>query len=218
MHAIVPAYNEAPTISNVVDALLRSEVFEEVIVMDDGSKDATSELAAKAGARVIRAERNLGKGGAMLYAVEQCCQGDDPVAFFDADLIGLRPDHARLLAQAIDLGYDQACGLRDKGSVQNVLQVGFSPVITGERILARWIIDALPRTCWDGYSIETAMNDICHRHGGKTALLFFEGVSMRTKSDKNGLVHGLRGHWKMTKQILETRKALRSSGGLTCKT
>lgn len=217
MRAIVPAYNEAATVAGVVDPLVRSKRFKEVVVVDDGSSDATSEIAARAGARVIRTERNSGKGGAMLYAVKQCCGDDDHVAFFDADLLGLQPAHADRLCDAIDAGYDMVCGLRDKGAVQNVMQLAFSPVITGERVLARWVVDALPLSCWSGYSIETAMNEIVNRHGGRTALLFFRGVSMRTKSEKDGLVQGIKGHIKMTRQIMDTRRALRDSRGASCR-
>lgn len=217
MRAIVPAYNEAATVAGVVAPLVKCGRFEEVIVVDDGSKDATSQIAADAGARVIRTARNSGKGGAMLYAVQQCCGADDHVAFFDADLIGLRPEHALSLCQAIDVGYDMACGLRDWGTVQNVVQLAFAPVITGERVLARWVLDALPMSCWSGYSIETAMNDVVARNGGRTALMFFRGVIVRSKAEKTGVVQGFKGHYKMAREIMNTRKALRDSRGATCR-
>ena len=216
MRAIIPAYNEALTIAGVVEPLLRAGCFDEVIVVDDGSTDRTSAVAHQAGATVVRTPSNRGKGGAMLFGVRQCCDSDEDVAFFDADLIGLRPEHAHRLLDGAAQGYDMVCGLRDKGSVQNILQLGFSPVITGERVLRRWVLDELPMSCWSGFSIETAMNDVVHRHGGKTALVFLPGVSMRTKSQKTGLVRGLSDHWRMARQIIQTRHALRRSGGGTC--
>lgn len=216
MRAVVPAYNEEATVATVVEALMRSQMLDEVVVVDDGSSDRTSELAAAAGATVVKTPHNLGKGGAMLYAIEKACPTDDYVAFFDADLLGLRPDHVRRLVEGAELGYDMICGLRDKGPVQNVLQLTCSPVITGERVLARWVIDALPLSCWSGYSIETAMNDTVVRNGGRTALVFLDGVTMRTKSQKTGLARGLRDHFRMAKQIVRTRRALNGSGGDSC--
>ncbi len=216
MRAIVPAYNEEATVIGVVEALIRSQILDDVVVVDDGSTDRTSELARAAGATVVKTPRNRGKGGAMLYAIEQCCPYDEHVAFFDADLLGLRPDHVRRLVNGAELGYDMTCGLRDKGPVQNVLQLTCSPVITGERVLARWVIDALPLSCWSGYSIETAMNDTVVRNGGRTALVFLDGVSMRTKSQKTGIFKGVRDHYRMAKQIVRTRRALVESGGDTC--
>jgi len=217
MRAIVPAYNEQATIVRVVEPLLRSACFREVVVVDDGSRDRTGQLARSAGATVVRTPCNSGKGGAMLYGVQRCCDVDEDVAFFDADLLGLRPEHALRLLDGSDKGYDMVCGLRDKGAVQNILQLGFSPIITGERVLKRWVLDELPMSCWSGYSIETAMNDVVHRQGGRTALVFLSGVSMRTKSQKTGLMRGMSDHWRMARQIIATRRALKQSGGGTCR-
>src|SRR3989449_1854750 len=64
--AAIPAFNEGPTIGSVV---LRAKQFaEEVVVIDDGSKDDTAEIAALAGAHVIQHARNLGKGTAIRTA------------------------------------------------------------------------------------------------------------------------------------------------------
>lgn len=61
--ALVPAYHEATTITTVVQELLG--VFGEVVVVDDGSTDRTSELARAAGATVLRHVVNRGQGAAL---------------------------------------------------------------------------------------------------------------------------------------------------------
>ena len=72
--AIVPAYNEAGSISAVVREILDEAPDFDVVVVDDGSTDATAERARAAGAAVIRHPFNLGIGGAVqtgyAYAVE----------------------------------------------------------------------------------------------------------------------------------------------------
>lgn len=218
MFAIVPAHNEQATIADVVIALVGADVFDGVIVVDDGSSDATATLAEMAGAKVLELERNVGKGGAMEAGVRSLPPDYDAVAFFDADLVGLRPDHARALVKRLELGYDMVCGLRDKGPISNALQLLLSPTITGERAVKRWILEAVPLSCWRGYSIETAMNDAAARRGGRTLLTILEGVSMRTKSNKLGFSAGVRGHARMLREIVRTREALRRSGGTTCDT
>ncbi len=69
---IIPAHNEAATVADVVTAV-RAEGFP-VVVVDDGSTDATGELAESAGAAVLPLVVNLGVGGALRcgfrYAVE----------------------------------------------------------------------------------------------------------------------------------------------------
>jgi glycosyltransferase involved in cell wall biosynthesis len=72
--AIVPAYNEADAIAATIASLQRLAPDFDVLVIDDGSADATAERAREAGAEVIRLPFNLGIGGAMqsgyIYARE----------------------------------------------------------------------------------------------------------------------------------------------------
>jgi glycosyltransferase involved in cell wall biosynthesis len=73
--AIVPAFNEAEAISGAVAAIHEQAPDFDVLVIDDGSIDATAERARSAGAEVLRMPFNLGIGGAMqsgyIYALEQ---------------------------------------------------------------------------------------------------------------------------------------------------
>ena len=63
---VIPAYNEGLVIGSVV---LNARRFAgHVIVVDDGSKDNTSEIARLAGAEVITLEQNAGKSHAMMIA------------------------------------------------------------------------------------------------------------------------------------------------------
>jgi glycosyltransferase involved in cell wall biosynthesis len=59
----IPACNEETTIAKVVVGALRHA--DKVLVVDDGSSDATAEIAEKLGAIVLRHERNFGKGEAL---------------------------------------------------------------------------------------------------------------------------------------------------------
>ena len=63
--AIVPAHNEAEAIVGTVTAIARWAPDFDVLVIDDGSTDATAQRARAAGAEVLRLPFNLGIGGAM---------------------------------------------------------------------------------------------------------------------------------------------------------
>jgi len=63
--AIVPAYNEAGMVARVVRDIGRHAPEFDVVVVDDGSTDATAQLAEEEGAQVLRHPYNLGIGGAM---------------------------------------------------------------------------------------------------------------------------------------------------------
>jgi glycosyltransferase involved in cell wall biosynthesis len=82
---IVPAFNEAPVIGDVV-AELRS-AFAHVVCVDDGSRDETGDAALRAGAHVVPHPVNLGQGAAIQTGVEYARRQPGATAFatFDAD-------------------------------------------------------------------------------------------------------------------------------------
>ena len=66
--AIVPAYNEEGSVAGVIAEIRAFDPGFEVVVVDDGSADATARVAAGAGARVLRLPFNLGIGGSVQTA------------------------------------------------------------------------------------------------------------------------------------------------------
>jgi glycosyltransferase involved in cell wall biosynthesis len=80
---VIPAMNEADAISGVVSALVAAAPWREVIVVDDGSADATGAAAAAAGARVIRHPYNKGNGAAVKTGIRSA--SGEFVLIVDAD-------------------------------------------------------------------------------------------------------------------------------------
>src|SRR5215471_5613808 len=83
---IIPAYNEAENIGQVISEIHSLYPSMSLVVIDDGSSDNTARLAEQAGARVLRLTFNLGYGAAvqtgMIYAVEE---GYDICVLVDGD-------------------------------------------------------------------------------------------------------------------------------------
>jgi glycosyltransferase involved in cell wall biosynthesis len=85
-YAVIPAKNAASTVGPVVRGLKRAVPDIEVIVVDDGSSDATGEAARSAGAVVLRHARNRGKGAALETGFDEALRrGADTVLAMDAD-------------------------------------------------------------------------------------------------------------------------------------
>ena len=86
MTVLLPAYNAAPTLARALDSVVAQHVEGvEVVVVDDGSTDATAAIAEAhpAGARVVRHARNQGSSAALATALGHARH--DRVAFLDAD-------------------------------------------------------------------------------------------------------------------------------------
>jgi glycosyltransferase involved in cell wall biosynthesis len=83
---IIPAYNEADSIGGVVSRVRTSVPEADVVVIDDGSTDATAAIAQEAGALVVSLPHNLGIGGAVqtgyIFAAEM---GYDVAVQVDGD-------------------------------------------------------------------------------------------------------------------------------------
>ena len=65
MSVIIPAYNEAQTVRNVIEQISKLYPDFEIIVINDGSTDATASLAREAGAIVYSHPYNIGNGAAI---------------------------------------------------------------------------------------------------------------------------------------------------------
>ena len=69
---VIPAYNDGPMIGSVI--LKAKPLVSKIIVVDDGSKDRTSEVAHLAGAEVIRFQNTKGKGAACIEGLKRAYQ------------------------------------------------------------------------------------------------------------------------------------------------
>lgn len=82
---VVSAYNEHRHIAEVVKRILK-QGFKNIVVMDDGSRDKTGEIALRAGATVLRNIINMHKGASMKTGSEYALkQGAKAIIYLDGD-------------------------------------------------------------------------------------------------------------------------------------
>ena len=193
--AVVPARNEAPTVADVVEATRGCRYVRDVIVVDDGSTDDTGERAAAAGAKVVRRDATDGsKALAMETGVE--ASDADAILFVDADCVGLTPHHLDEICRPFVEGRaTMSLGTFDYG-FWNPLVLRFPPT-TGERVVPRWVFDAVHPSKRDGYTIEIMINEVIAEGRLPTTARVMQGVGHRTKRDKFGPIEGWRRTWRM---------------------
>jgi len=112
---VIPAMNEEHAIGDIVLQLRDMTAWREVLVVDDGSSDATGVRAAAAGARVVRHPYNKGNGAAVKTGIRHAA--GEYVLIIDADGQHAPADALRLIAPLGE--YDLVVGAREAATQAN---------------------------------------------------------------------------------------------------
>ncbi|MDM7460571.1 MAG: glycosyltransferase family 2 protein [bacterium] len=208
--AIVPAYNEATRIERVLSVLVQCPALHEILVVNDGSTDDTAAVAlefarqhAQPPVRVINLPVNRGKGGAMFAGAT--ATDADVIIFFDADLIGLKPEHVeRILKPVLDGEVAMSIGVFRGGRLSTDMAQILVPYISGQRALLRELFPEIPGIERTRSGVEIALTLHFKRNRYPVAMVVVEGITHTMKEEKLGWVRGV---WARTKMYAEIGKA-----------
>jgi glycosyltransferase involved in cell wall biosynthesis len=198
---IIPARDEAVTVADNVEAALGCRYVREVIVVDDGSIDGTADVAREAGAKVIVRDSS---DGSKAHAMDDGVSASDAeaVLFVDADCTGLTAAHLDAICKPFVEGRAVlSLGAFDYGPFWNPLVLRWPP-LTGERIVPRWVWEAIPSQKLDGYTIEMRINEVVAGRRLPTVARTMRGVYHRTKRDKHGWLEGARRSCDMYRALI----------------
>lgn len=216
--ALIPAYNESERITGVITHTMH---YLPVLVVDDGSRDNTSEIARNLGARVIRQEPNQGKGAALLngfrHAIEQ---GYDAILTLDAD--GQHdPDEIPLFLEAYANGADLVIGKRDFSkmpfprNISNTIGTwSFSNALgqycpdnqSGYRLHSRRLVEASLSSKETNFEFEVEIIVTCVVSGFKLAWVPIKTIY----AGEHSHIKPLRHIWHFYRIVHRTREIVRS--------
>ncbi|HEX4962572.1 MAG TPA: glycosyltransferase family 2 protein [Thermoanaerobaculia bacterium] len=194
--AIVPAYNEAATLSEVLSVLKATPAIDEILVVSDGSTDGTVAIARSQGLRTIHLRENQGKGRAMAIGVAHT---EAPILLFvDGDILNLTGSLLdRLIEPVLSGRSGMNIGIRHRGRLADFLQPRTGPLLSGIRCLRREIFEAVPESHREGFAIETGLNWACRQLGCRITTVLMYNLKHLVKEKKRGLIQGSRARMRM---------------------
>jgi glycosyltransferase involved in cell wall biosynthesis len=205
--AVLPAYNEAGRIGNLLAVLRDVPSIREIIVVDDGSQDDTAQEAFQAATldpriRVVRHERNLGKGAAVFNGSHQTTA---PILLFlDSDLFGLAPSQVEDLIRPVVGGQaDMSIGVFRHGNFVTDLSHRLTPWLSGQRCLKSYLLGQVSARASAGYGVETAITIAARQGKWRVETVPLVGVSHPTGEIHRGLIHGITNRLRMYLHILK---------------
>lgn len=197
---IIAAYNEEPRIAHVLKVVEKHPLIDEVIVVNDGSTDKTSNIVKKFKVKLIENEKNMGKTLSVKRGVEAA--KNELIMMLDADLKGLNAGAIEKLAKPVLSGdVDWTLSLRkNSGKLMKFLHMDW---VSGERVIPKELL--MEPSIWSrpevGYGLETLMNKSLLSSGKTFRSVYLPSLLITKKSEKTGTIQGWKDEIKMIKQI-----------------
>ncbi len=201
---VIPAYNEETNIGNVLKVLVGIDILDEIIVVDDGSSDGTSEIAKSYGIKVIKLKENLGKGGAMMVGAKSASH--PLILFLDADLIGLKVEHINDLIQpVIQDGYMMTVGIFEHGRIATDLAQFLAPFLSGQRAVRKELFSKVSNLDATRFGVEVALTKYAKDNHFPVKEVILKDMTHVMKEEKLGLIKGfvarMKMYWEIAKYV-----------------
>lgn len=223
---IMPAYNEANKIKNTLENIYSIEEIDEIIVVDDGSSDNTSEIVSSIESKkikIFKLEQNKGKGYALNYGLNIAMENADIIGFLDADLGSSSKEVKKLIDSILNNEADVIIAkfppAKKKGGLgfvkglakKSVLEMTgkeLDATLSGQRLFKKEVLNKFDEIPF-GYGVEVGMTIDILKYGYTIKEVLVNMTHSETGRDLKGFIHRGKQYYHIKKVLRQKRKEWR---------
>ncbi len=215
--ALVPAYNEVKRIGQTLLGLKEVKEVSKIFLVDDGSTDGTSKIAQELGIEVFKLNKNIGKGGALNYALTQLKEFDyEIILLIDGDVGETSKEARKILEPVLKKEADLSIGILPKakkkggfGLVKSLATWGIKKIgdfeskapLSGQRAMTRQLIERIGQF-ERGFGLEVGLTIDALKNGFKVVEVPVEMSHQETGRNIRDFIHRGRQLLSVFKVIL----------------
>ena len=223
---IIPAYNEENKIKDTLESIKDIKEIDEIIVVDDGSSDKTSEVAKSVKSdkiNVITQSQNRGKGYALNNGLKEAMKKADIIGFLDGDLGNTASEVEKLITPIINNECDVTIAkfppAKKKGglgfvknlakeSVKEMTGVELTSTLSGQRIFKKEVLEIFDEIPF-GYGVEVGMTIDILKNNFKIEEVLVNMTHSETGRDLKGFKHRGKQFYHIKKVVRQKKKEWR---------
>ena len=219
---IIPAYNEEDKIKDTLESIKSIETLNQIIVVDVGSSDKTTEKASQVQSEKIKVftlDKNKGKGFALNYGLKIAMENADIIGFLDGDLGSSSSEVEKLITPIINNEADVIIAkfppAKKKGGLgfvkglakQSVLDMTgeeLDATLSGQRLFKKEVLQQFEEIPF-GYGVEVGMTIDILKKGYKIKEVLVNMTHSETGRDLKGFIHRVKQYYHI-KKFLRKKK------------
>ncbi|WP_195939776.1 glycosyltransferase family 2 protein [Romboutsia sp. 1001713B170131_170501_G6] len=223
---IIPAYNEADKIKDTLESIVDINEIDEIVVVDDGSSDNTTEVASSVKndkIKVFKLDKNRGKGYALNYGLKIAMENADIIGFLDGDLGSSANEVKKLIVPILNNEADVIIAkfppAKKKGglgfvkrlakeSVFEMTGVELDSTLSGQRIFKKEVLEKFDEIPY-GYGVEVGMTIDILKYGYTIKEVLVNMTHSETGRDLKGFIHRGKQYYHIKKVLKEKNKEWR---------
>ena len=223
---IIPAYNEELKIKDTLESIIDIKEIDEIIVVDDGSSDKTSEVAKSVKSEkinVITQSQNRGKGYALNNGLREAMKKATIIGFLDGDLGSSASEVEKLIIPVLNDECDVTIAkfppAKKKGGLgfvkglakQSVLDMTgeeLDATLSGQRLFKKEVLQQFEEIPF-GYGVEVGMTIDILKKGYKIKEVLVNMTHSETGRNLKGFIHRGKQFYHIKKVLREKKKEWR---------